>query len=215
MNEYNQCQTQLKHLYAKGLKGHESEFVAYRILYYVYLLGNKKYHNGGSDLAFIMQSLLPNPDLRNNPAVTHALKVQKAVRTDNYYSFFQLLKLTPNMGNCILNMMLDSFRLQTLQRICKSFKPTVGALFVILQLGLDPVLVKTTSHKKKHVVHTTDALEFLRKAGCVLVNADEATTSLVNAESGNIAYEEGKWEINTKDTVIDFSAVFTQDKLLL
>lgn len=35
------------------------EFVAYRILYYVYLLGNKKYRGGSSDLAHLMSSLRP------------------------------------------------------------------------------------------------------------------------------------------------------------
>ena len=35
------------------------EFVAYRILYYVYLQGNKKYQSGSADLADIMQSLRP------------------------------------------------------------------------------------------------------------------------------------------------------------
>ena len=39
MNEYNQCQTQLKQLYSAGYQGCEMEFVAYRVLYYVYLLG--------------------------------------------------------------------------------------------------------------------------------------------------------------------------------
>ena len=57
LNEYNQCQTQLKQLYASGLKGCEMEFTAYRILYYVYLQGNKKYRLGSSDLANIMTSL--------------------------------------------------------------------------------------------------------------------------------------------------------------
>ena len=65
LNEYNQCQTQLKQLYStirtKGLPvcGSEMEFTAYRILYYVYLQGNKKYQNGSSDLADIMSSLTP------------------------------------------------------------------------------------------------------------------------------------------------------------
>ena len=63
LNEYNQCQTQLKQLYSviKSKKiekcGSEFEFIAYRILYYVYLQGNKKYQNGSSDLADIMSSL--------------------------------------------------------------------------------------------------------------------------------------------------------------
>ena len=63
LNEYNQCQTQLKQLYStlkikKNTKfGSEMEFIAYRILYYVYLQGNKKYQNGSSDLADIMASL--------------------------------------------------------------------------------------------------------------------------------------------------------------
>ena len=57
LNEYNQCQTQLKQQYAAGLRGSEMEFIAYRLLYYVYLLGNKKYERGSSDLLNTMASL--------------------------------------------------------------------------------------------------------------------------------------------------------------
>ena len=42
-----------------GLKGNEMEFTAYRVLYYVYLLGNKKYTGGNMDLAHLMRSLSP------------------------------------------------------------------------------------------------------------------------------------------------------------
>ncbi len=41
LNEYNQCQTQLKQLYNNTSlnRQNEMEFVAYRLLYYVYLQG--------------------------------------------------------------------------------------------------------------------------------------------------------------------------------
>ena len=55
MNEYNQCQTQLKHLYASKLKGSEMEFIAYRILYYVYLKGNRM--GGNADMINCLNSL--------------------------------------------------------------------------------------------------------------------------------------------------------------
>lgn len=60
INEYNQCQTQLKQLYAAGLVGNEMEFIAYRILYYVYLQGNKKYTAGSTDMAYLMMTLTAN-----------------------------------------------------------------------------------------------------------------------------------------------------------
>lgn len=57
INEYNQCQTQLKQLYAVGLPGCETEFIAYRILYYIHLQATKNYQGGNADLAFILSSL--------------------------------------------------------------------------------------------------------------------------------------------------------------
>jgi len=59
LNEYNQCQTQLKQLYDSGISGSDMEFLAYRILYYVYLQGNKKYQSGSADIAYILATLKP------------------------------------------------------------------------------------------------------------------------------------------------------------
>lgn len=60
LNEYNQCQTQLKHLYSNKLKGSEMEFIAYRILYYVYLKENRM--GGNADMINCLSSLPPGAE---------------------------------------------------------------------------------------------------------------------------------------------------------
>ena len=55
--------------------------------------------------------------------------------------------------------------------------------------------------------------DLLRKAGCVL---EEAKPEGEEEGSGSGGAGVGpKWEINTKDSVIDMSVVFSNDKLLL
>mmetsp|Transcript_29087 Transcript_29087/g.39971 ORF Transcript_29087/g.39971 Transcript_29087/m.39971 type:complete len:569 (+) Transcript_29087:179-1885(+) len=165
MNEYNQCQTQLKQLYASGLKGCEMEFVAYRILYYVYLLGNRKYTGGSSDLAFAMASI-PEAATKDE-AVAHAFEVRKAVQQDNYHRFFRLYRKTPNMGMYILDLLVSNYRLQALQRICKGYKPDVAVSFVAQELAFD-----------------CDELcvEFMKKLGCVVVKGSPEVGQLLNTK---------------------------------
>lgn len=202
LNEYNQCQTQLKQLYGSGLKGNEMEFIAYRLLYYVYLLGNKKYKGGNSDLAYLMASL--TVEAERNPAVAHALEVRRALQMDNYHRFFKLYRSTPNMGNYILDSMIDSIRLKALQRMCKGYKPSVPLDFVLDQLAFDDKDI---------------ALEFLQRLGCVVTTQPserESTSSTADLTSAASASSEtAVLVINTKDSVLDASAIFTQEKLLL
>jgi hypothetical protein len=202
LNEYNQCQTQLKALYTSGLLGHEMEFLAYRILYYVYLKSTKSYMGGSSDLAMIMKSALSR-EAQENSAVQHALAIRSAVQQDNYHIFFKLSSKTPNLGKYILQHIIDGMRLKAVQRMAKAYRPSVDALFVISELGflvdskdtLDIIRCNDEDNSQKQ-----NGLQFLKHLGCIItenVGPDCMVT----------------W--NTKDSVIDASAIFSDGKQLL
>jgi hypothetical protein len=154
MNEYNQCQTQLKHFYAQGLTGCESEFAAYRILYYVSMQGNPKYTGGSLDMGHTMAALLGRPAAMRDSAVTHALAVREAARAENFVRFFRLLRDTPNCGKLLLDPMLGPLRLQCLQRMLRAYKPTIPVPFISATLAFAGL---------------EEACIFLLSAGCALV----------------------------------------------
>ena len=127
----------------------------------------------------------------------HALDVRQAVQQNNYHRFFRLYASAPNMGAYILDLMLDTWRWYALQRMVRAYKPTINAAFVIEELAFPSPAA---------------GLDFLRRAGCALVDPAAASGK---ASSSAFADAEPQWEISVKDTVLDSSAVFTQDKLLL
>ena len=164
LNEFNQCQTQLKELYEKlahdrseqsGLKN-ETEFIAYRILYYVILSGNKKYEGGSSDMMKIMLSL-PS-ERRAIPTIAHALKVRVAFAEYDYHAFFALQDNCPNMGAYLMDYLVPSFRRDALQRIHKAFRPHIPADYVLSELGFDV----TDDEDSK------EGTAWLRSCGCKL-----------------------------------------------
>lgn len=174
LNEYNQCQTQLKYLYdnlrqeqakqniffskGSGLEN-ENEFIAYRIIYYVFLTLNKKYEGGSSDLFRIMLSL--GPEHLNNEGIQHALDVRVAVAENNYHNFFRLLQSCPRMGFYLMNQMVPSIRQAALLRIQRTYRPSVPVAFVLQELGF-------------HSDESVEGKDFLRGCGCKL-NEDETT----------------------------------------
>jgi len=140
LNEYNQCQTQLKELY-KTLHGNvdatrnQDEFIAYRLIYYVFLQGNKKYEGGSSDLFNIMLSLTPRQ--RQDCFISHALNVRVAVAEFDYHAFFRLLKQCSRHGTYLMSIMIPKVRHWALQRICKAYRPSVPTEYVLQELGFD------------------------------------------------------------------------------
>ncbi|KAL1952553.1 hypothetical protein VTO42DRAFT_4822 [Malbranchea cinnamomea] len=128
LGEYNQCQTQLRALYAMQLGGHPTEFKAYRILYFIYTRNQTAINDALADLT---------PAEKVDEAVKHALDVRSALALGNYHRFFQLYLDTPNMGAYLMDMFVDRERLAALACICKSYKPDVSLRFITEELGFE------------------------------------------------------------------------------
>ena len=142
----NQCQTQLKELYETRPSSannddtnistswkHEKEFIAYRLLYYVFLSTNEKYSGGSSDMFQIMLSLKEQD--REHPAIQHALKVREAVASSDYFWFFRLHKSSPNLGVFLTDLLVPTMRLRGLRRIAKAYRPSIELIVCLQNLG--------------------------------------------------------------------------------
>jgi len=112
-----------------------NEFIAYRIIYYVFLSGNRKYEGGSSDIFKIMLQL--TSEQRKDECIHHALLVRAAVAENDYHKFFQLQDAAPNMSDYLMDKIVPSVRQSALQRICKAYRPSVSADFVLKELGFD------------------------------------------------------------------------------
>lgn len=111
MGEYNQCQTQLRALYKQNLGGHPAEFLAYRILYFIYTCDRTGINDVLADLT---------PLDRQQSAVKHALDVRSALASGNYHRFFRLFHDTPNMGAYLIDMFVARERMAALAAVCKA-----------------------------------------------------------------------------------------------
>jgi hypothetical protein len=119
LGEYNQCQTQLRGLYALKLGGRPAEFMAYRVLYLIHTANR----TGMNEIL----SELTSTDKEEKP-IKHALQVRAAVASGNYHKLFMLYHECPNMGPYLMDMFVTRERLSALARICKSY---VLFLFVL------------------------------------------------------------------------------------
>lgn len=168
LNEYNQCQTQLKELYTSlPSSPHSNEFIAYRMLYYVFLTGNKKYQEGSKDLFQIMLHL--SSQQRQDDAIAHALKVRVAVAEFDYHAFFRLSKESPTShGVYLLKKMEPGMRQSALYRMCKAYRPSLSIHHVLGEVGLE---------------NTEDGRKWLESCGCVLDGDLVVTSNTVVRES--------------------------------
>mmetsp|Transcript_3861 Transcript_3861/g.15319 ORF Transcript_3861/g.15319 Transcript_3861/m.15319 type:complete len:763 (+) Transcript_3861:1659-3947(+) len=178
MNEYNQCQTQLKELYAalgddSAASKHHCEFLAYRVLYYLYLAACAApgTQSGAATSAELLRIMRDMPATAwADAAVAHALEVRAALNLGNYAAFFALYADAPNMGQYILDMFVDRVRLDATAKIVKAYRPSLPIDAVRRQLGFGED-------------ERAEAVQFLTRIGCVV---DEEKGELVTKDTKKI-----------------------------
>ncbi|KAJ8103038.1 SAC3/GANP/Nin1/mts3/eIF-3 p25 family-domain-containing protein [Lipomyces tetrasporus] len=128
LGEYNQCQTQLRSLYAMNIAGHPNEFLAYRILYLLHTRNR-------SDMNDLLIEL--TDEQKADDVIAHALKVREAVTDQDFHSLMRLYLSAPNMGGYIIDSFIDRERHAALEIICKAFRPNVPLRFLTDEIGFE------------------------------------------------------------------------------
>ncbi|KAI9389462.1 hypothetical protein POPTR_008G047700v4 [Populus trichocarpa] len=125
--EYNQCQSQLKTLYAEGIEGCHMEFAAYNLLCVIL------HSNNHRDLVSSMSRLTEGA--KKDKAVKHALAVRAAVTSGNYVMFFRLYKEAPNLNTCLMDLYVEKMRYKAVSCMSRSYRPTIPISYIAQVLG--------------------------------------------------------------------------------
>ncbi|KCV72704.1 hypothetical protein H696_00283 [Fonticula alba] len=159
LEAFNQCQTQLRDLYLEGIPGAREEFLAYRILYFVFanatfdqtllLAAGASGILGDGDIGPAdagAGDASPSADaplglslaLRETSLpITHALAVQKAVLSHDHAGLFRLYQRVPNKGRFLMDSFVRRQRLVALRALCRSHRPNLALGLVSTVLGFE------------------------------------------------------------------------------
>ncbi|KAL5800137.1 hypothetical protein ACOSQ4_033021 [Xanthoceras sorbifolium] len=159
--EYNQCQSQLKILYAEGIEGCHLEFSAYNMLCVILHSNNKR------ELLSSMSRL--SNEAKEDKAVKHALAVRAAVTSGNYVLFFRLYKAAPNLNTCLMDLYVEKMRFKAVSCMARSYRPTVPVSYIAQVLGFTSVAPTNDGCDEKDSDGLEECVEWLKAHGASLV----------------------------------------------
>ncbi|CAK9315155.1 unnamed protein product [Citrullus colocynthis] len=176
--EYNQCQSQLKTLYAEGIEGCHMEFAAYNLLCAILHSNNKR------DLLSLMSRL--SDQAKKDVAVNHALAVRAAVTSGNYVKFFRLYKAAPNLNACLMDLYAEKMRYKAVNCMSRSYRPSLPVPYIAQVLGFS-----TSSGdevRDKEVDGLEECTEWLKGHGACLITDNNGEMQLDAKASSTTLY---------------------------
>ncbi|KAK7802497.1 LOW QUALITY PROTEIN: hypothetical protein U0070_005496 [Myodes glareolus] len=126
--ELNQCQSQLKSLYAKNLAGNVGEFMAYRIPYYIF---TKNSGNITTELAYLTK------EQKVDPCVSHVLTLRAAWDPGIYHHFFCLYCHAPCMSCYLEDKFADREHKSAIKAMIRTFCPTLPISYLQAELAFE------------------------------------------------------------------------------
>ncbi|XP_022745521.1 SAC3 family protein A-like isoform X2 [Durio zibethinus] len=178
--EYNQCQSQLKILYAEGIEGCHMEFSAYNLLCVI------MHSNNNRDLLSSMSRL--SNEAKKDTAVQHALAVRAAVTSGNYVMFFRLYKTAPNLNTCLMDLYVEKMRYKAVSCMSRSYRPQVPISYIARVLGFSSGMPTNEGSDEKDSDGLEDCVDWLKAHGACLVADSNGEMQLDTKASSSSLY---------------------------
>ncbi|XP_014243221.1 leukocyte receptor cluster member 8 homolog isoform X1 [Cimex lectularius] len=128
--EFNQCQSQLRILHneVEDGKSNREEFIAYRLLYYIF---TKEF----MDMNTLMSSL--KDEDKKDDCISHAVQVSKAWLIGSFHKIFKLYKTAPRMSSYLMDLFMLRERTLALKVIVKAYRPSIPVDFLRSELAFE------------------------------------------------------------------------------
>ncbi|KAJ8765863.1 hypothetical protein K2173_020379 [Erythroxylum novogranatense] len=197
--EYNQCQSQLKTLYAEGIDGCHMEFTAYNLLCVILHSSNNR------DLVSSMSRL--TEEAKKDQAVKHALAVRAAVTSGNYIKFFRLYKTAPNLNTCLMDLCVEKIRYKAVSCMSRSYRPTLPVSYIAQVLGF---CASSEGKDEKESDGLAECVEWLKAHGACLTSDNGDMQLDAKASSSSLYVPEPEDAVAHGDANLAVNDFFTR-----